>query len=265
MLSKIFQNFYTVITAANGKEGLEKVRTETPDIVLSDIIMPEMSGTELCQAIKKDVNFCHIPIVLLTARTSAENIQEGLRMGADDYITKPFNVNILVSRCNNLINNRLMLQEKFSKQQQTNMQMLATNVEEKEFIDKATEIIQRELKNGNFTVDQLAMEMGIARTKLFTKFKSITGQPPGELIMTIRLKHAAYLLQNHPELNISEVSDLCGFNIPKYFSKCFKEKYNMAPMTYRKEYTLNHSVSVSSVSCVSGRERESLNRTLTKQ
>lgn len=236
MLTRIFETFYTVITAANGKEGLEKVRTETPDIILSDIIMPEMSGTELCQAIKKDFNFCHIPIVLLTAKTSAEHMQEGLRMGADDYIAKPFNVNILVSRCNNLINNRLMLQEKFSKQQQTNMQMLATNVLDKNFIDKATEIIQRELKNGDFTVDQLAAEMGIARTKLFTKFKAITGQPPGELIMTIRLKHAAYLLQNHPELNISEISDMCGFNIPKYFSKCFKEKYNMAPMSYRKEY-----------------------------
>lgn len=235
MLTKIFETFYTVITANNGKEGLQKVYSESPDIVLSDIIMPEMSGTELCQAIKKDFDICHIPVVLLTAKTSAEHTQEGLRMGADDYISKPFNVNILISRCNNLINNRMMLQEKFSKQQQTNLMMLATNELDKQFMDQATQIIQRELANNEFSVDQLAVEMGIARTKLFTKLKAISGQTPGELIMTIRLKHAAYLLLNHPEMNISTISDLCGFSIPKYFSKCFKEKYHMAPQVYRKK------------------------------
>lgn len=128
-----------------------------------------------------------------------------------------------------------MLQEKFSKQQQTNLMMLATNELDKQFMDQATQIIQRELANNEFSVDQLAVEMGIARTKLFTKLKAISGQTPGELIMTIRLKHAAYLLLNHPEMNISTISDLCGFSIPKYFSKCFKEKYHMAPQVYRKK------------------------------
>lgn len=128
MLTKIFEEFYIVITASNGKEGLEKVRSENPNIVLSDIIMPEMSGTELCQAIKTDFDTCHIPVVLLTAKTAIEHNLEGLRMGADDYITKPFNINILLSRCNNLVNNRIIMQEKFSKQPQGNVQILTNNI-----------------------------------------------------------------------------------------------------------------------------------------
>lgn len=234
MLVEIFEIFYTVITASNGKEGVEKVRSELPDIVLSDIVMPEMSGTELCQTVKQDLELCHIPVVLLTAKTAVEYNMEGLRMGADDYITKPFNINILLSRCNNLVNNRIMLQEKFSKQPQTNMQILATNTLDKKFLDSAMEIIEKEIENAEFNVDQLAAEMGIARTKLFTKLKAVTGQTPGDLIMTIRLKRAAYLLRNNPELNISEISDKSGFNIPKYFSKCFKDKYHITPQAYRR-------------------------------
>ena len=240
MLVGVFESFYTVITASNGKEGLEKVRLELPNIVLSDIVMPEMSGTELCQSIKKDLEICHIPIVLLTAKTAIEYNMEGLKMGADDYITKPFNINLLLSRCNNLVNNRIMLQEKFSKQPQTSMQILATNSLDKKFLDNAMEIIEKEIENANFNVDQLATEMGIARTKLFSKLKAVTGQTPGDLIMTIRLKRAAYLLRNNPELNISEISDKTGFNIPKYFSKCFKDKYHITPQAYRKE-TNNYS------------------------
>ena len=239
MLARIFKTFYTVITASNGKEGLEKVYSEMPNIILSDIIMPEMSGTELCQNIKKDIDICHIPIVLLTAKTAIEHNLEGLRIGADDYITKPFNINILVSRCNNLVNNRIMLQEKFSKQPQTEMQILATNTLDKKFVDRILEVIEREIGNDNFSVDQLVSEIGIARTKLFTKLKAITGQTPGDLIMTVRLKRAAYLLKNNPELNITEISDQVGFNIPKYFSRCFKERYHVTPQAYRKGKTDN--------------------------
>lgn len=234
MLSQIFDMFYIVITASNGVEGLEKVRTEQPDMVLSDIVMPEMSGIELCQAIKKDLEFCHIPVVLLTARTATEHTIEGLKTGADDYITKPFNIKILLSRCNNLINNRIMLQEKFSKQPQTAPQILATNDIDKAFVDKVMEIIEQHLDDEEFSVDILTGKMGIARTKLFTKMKAITGQTPLDFIMTIRLKHAAIMLKNNMELNISEISDRVGFNSPKYFTKCFKEKYNMVPQAYRK-------------------------------
>ena len=234
MLVKIFEEFYIVITASNGKEGLEKVRSESPNIVLSDIIMPEMSGTELCQAIKTDFDTCHIPVVLLTAKTAIEHNLEGLRMGADDYITKPFNINILLSRCNNLVNNRIMLQEKFSKLPQENVQILTNNVMDQKFMDKILEIIEQEMENGNFNVDMLATRMSISRTKLFSKLKAITGQTPADFIMTLRLRRAAFLLKNNMELNIAEISDQVGFNVPKYFSKCFKERYHVTPQAYRK-------------------------------
>lgn len=239
MLSEIFEKFYIVITATNGNEGLKKVQSEQPDIVLSDVIMPQMSGTELCQAIKKNMDTCHIPVVLLTAKTGVEHTIEGLKMGADDYITKPFNINILLSRCNNLVNNRIMLQEKFSRQPQVTPYILATNEMDKSFVEKAMNIIEKHIDNTNFKVDMLAEEIGIARTKLFTKIKAITGQTPFDFIMTIRLKRAAVMLKNNPELNISEIADRLGFSTPKYFSKCFKEKYNITPQEYRKEERKN--------------------------
>lgn len=237
MLTKIFETFYTVITAANGKEGLEKILSEQPDIVLSDIVMPELSGTELCKAIKSDMETCHIPVVLLTARTAVEHNLEGLRMGADDYITKPFNINILLSRCNNLVNSRLVLQEKFSKQPQTKAHILTTNPIDKELMDKTVAIIEKYIDNVDFNIDTLAKEIGIARTKLFTKLKAITGQTPYEFISTIRLKRAAFLLKEHPELNISEISDQLGFSSPRQFSKSFKEKYHIIPQAYRRGET----------------------------
>jgi signal transduction histidine kinase/ligand-binding sensor domain-containing protein/DNA-binding response OmpR family regulator len=233
MLVNMFEPFYTVVVAKNGKDGLNKVHTEQPDIVLSDIIMPEMSGIELCKEIKNDMETCHIPVVLLTARTATEHNLEGLRAGADDYITKPFNVNILVSRCNNLINNRIVLQEKFSRQPQTKAQILATNPIDKILINNIVEIIEKHIDNINFSVDDLAKEMSIARTKLFTKMKAITGQTPNDFILTIRLKRATLLLKKHPELNISEVADRVGFNNTRYFSRIFKEKYHVAPRDYR--------------------------------
>ena len=234
MLVQIFEEFYTVVTAADGREGLEKVKTEDPNIVLSDIILPEMSGTELCQAIKANFDTCHIPVVLLTAKTTVEHNLEGLRLGADDYITKPFNINILLARCNNLVNNRIILQEKFSKLPQENAQMLADNVMDKKCMDRVMGIVEKEMDNGEFNVDMLTAQMSISRTKLFSKLKAITGQTPADFIMTLRLKRAAFLLRNNLELNIAEISDMVGFNVPKYFSKCFKEKYHVTPQTYRK-------------------------------
>ena len=224
-----------VLTAADGEEGWNKVCDEMPQIVLSDIVMPKMSGTELCKRIKNDYNTCHIPVVLLTARTNIELNVEGLRIGADDYITKPFNTNLLISRCNNLVNSRLLLQEKFSKQPLTVPQMLATNPIDKEILDRAMKIIEEHLDDENFTVNMFAREMAMARTNLFAKLKAITGQTPNEFILNVRLKKGALLLRNHPELNVTEISDRVGFTSPRYFSKCFRDVYHVNPLTYRKK------------------------------
>lgn len=233
MLVRIFEPFYTVISAFDGKEGLELVKQEMPNLILSDVLMPNMTGVELCKEIKNDIETCHIPVVLLTARTTVENTVEGLQNGADDYITKPFNVNLLISRCNNLVNSRIILQEKFSQQPQMTPLMLATNKLDKEMIDKVIGIVETNLDNPDFNVDQLADELYIARTSLYSKIKAITGQTPNKFILTIRLKKAAFLLRNNPELRISEISDITGFTSSGYFGKCFKEVYRMTPLTYR--------------------------------
>ena len=234
MLANIFRPFYHVLTAANGEEGWELVRSEMPCIVVSDVVMPKMSGTELCKLIKTDFNTCHIPVVLLTARTAIELNIEGLRIGADDYITKPFNTSLLISRCNNLVNSRILLQEKFSKQPQTAAQMLATNPIDKDILDRAMAIIEQHLDDTEFNVNVFAREMAMARTNLFTKLKAITGQTPNDFILTIRLKKGALMLRNNPELNITEISDKIGFSSSRYFSKCFKDIYHVSPLAYRK-------------------------------
>lgn len=234
MLADIFRTFYQVITASDGVEAMELVEKEMPNIVLSDVLMPRMSGTELCKKIKGEFNTCHIPVVLLTARTAVEHTIEGLRIGADDYITKPFNINILVSRCNNLVNSRIQLQEKFSKQPQAFAQILATNPMDKEMLDRAMVIIEKHLDDSDFNINTFAREMGMARTNLFSKLKAVTGQTPNDFILTIRLKKGAIMLRNNPELNITEISDKVGFSSSRYFSKCFKDVYGVSPMSYRK-------------------------------
>ena len=198
-------------------------------------MMPRMSGMELCKAIKENIDTCHIPVVLLTAKTAIDSTLEALKTGADDYITKPFNVQLLLSRCNNLVNSRIMMQEKFSKQPQSTHRILANNEMDKEFIDKAMEIVQKHMGDPDFNMEMFAREVGIARTKLFIKLKAISGQTPAEFILTIRLKEATVMLKNNPGLNIMEISDRLGFSSPKYFRKCFKDKYHVTPQEYRKE------------------------------
>lgn len=235
MLVDIFTPFYIVTSAGDGEEALEKVKDSPPDIIVSDIMMPRMSGVELCQVIKSDLNTCHIPFVMLTAKTSVESNLEGLKTGADDYIAKPFNVNILVFRCHNLVNNRMMLREKFSKQPQMTPQMLATNALDKELIDKAVEIVENHLENPEFSVNDFAQEIGMSRSNLFTKLKAVSGQTPNDFILRIRLKKAAVLLKENPTLSVLDISIMVGFSSSRYFSKCFKDIYQLTPLSFRND------------------------------
>ncbi len=237
MLVRLFEPFYEVDTASDGEQGWELVLAREPQIVLSDVMMPRLSGTELCKRIKTDVNTCHIPVVLLTARTAVEHNIEGLRIGADDYITKPFNVGLLLSRCNNLVNSRMVLREKFSRQPEQSPRMMATNPMDKQLMDRAMAIIERYMDNPEFNVGVFAREMGMARTNLFAKIKGITGSTPNEFVSTIRLRKAASLLKNNPELNVSEIADCTGFSSARYFSKCFKALFHVSPLSYRKGLT----------------------------
>lgn len=233
LLVTLFSPFYHTLTAVDGKEGLEMVRDEMPDLVLSDVLMPNMSGIELCKAIKQDFSVCHIPVVLLTARTAAEQALEGLKTGADDYVTKPFNNDLLVSRCNNLINTRRMLQRKFSEHPHTKADLLATNVLDKQLLEHAMKIIDRFYADSSFTVDTFAREIGMSRTALFTKWKTLTGQTPKNFILNLRLRKAADMLRNRPELSIADVSYANGFTSARYFCKCFKDVYKQTPTEFK--------------------------------
>lgn len=233
LLMTVLSPYYRILTAVDGQEGLEVIRDEMPDIIISDVLMPNMSGIELCKIIKEDFAICHIPVVLLTARTAVEQELEGLKTGADDYITKPFNNELLISRCNNLINSRRLLQRKFGEHPHTEANMLASNPLDKEMLDRAMNIIDKHYMNSEFSVDVFAREMGMSRTSLFTKWKNLTGQTPNEFIMRIRLRKAAKMLRENPHLSIAEISYKNGFSSPRYFCKCFKDRYQQQPSAYR--------------------------------
>ena len=158
---------------------------------------------------------------------------EGLRTGADDYITKPFHTSLLISRCNNLVNSRRILQEKFSKQPQAPARILATNPMDEDLLERTMEIIERNMDNAEFSLSELIRELCMSRTYFFQKIKGITGQTPNEFLSTVRLKRAAFLLRSDLTLSISEISDKTGFSSPRYFGRCFKEAYGVSPLGYR--------------------------------
>lgn len=235
ILNSLYAPSYNVILARNGKEGLEKTREERPDLIVSDVMMPEMSGTEMCMKIKNDFDLCHIPVILLTALTSAEQNIEGLQRGADDYINKPFNAKVLLARSNNLIRNRIILQKKFSKQKDFDAQSLANNPIDQKFLDTVNTIIEKNLDNIAFDMNMLARELGVSRSSLYTKFKALTGMTPNDFVLNCKLKRAAYMLTNKPELQIADISDLLGFGSPRYFTRCFKTQFEITPVEYRKK------------------------------
>lgn len=235
LLASIFSPFYNVMVAYDGKEGLQKATDNMPDIILSDIMMPEMDGAELCLRIKNNINTSHIPVVLLTAQTSDEQNLEGLQKGADDYIIKPFNARILLTRCNNLIQNRLRQQEAFRKQDSIDIQLLATNTLDQNFLKRVEKVIEDNLNNSDFDISTLAREMAMGRSSLFAKFKTLTGIGPNEFILNYKLKKAAFMLRNNTNLQINDVADEFGFSSARYFSRCFKLQFNMSPNEYRKK------------------------------
>ena len=222
---------FEVTICKDGTSGLAEALDGEYDICILDVMLPGLSGYEVCERIRE---YSDVPIIMLSAKGEDMDKILGLEYGADDYITKPFNTNLLISRCNNLVNSRILLQEKFSKQPQTAAHMLATNPIDKDILDRAMSIIEQHLDDTEFNVNVFAREMAMARTNLFTKLKAITGQTPNEFILTIRLKKGALMLRNNPELNITEISDKIGFSSSRYFSKCFKDIYHVSPLAYRK-------------------------------
>lgn len=235
LLEEILSPFFSLRIASDGKSGFEKTKEIQPDIVLSDIMLPHMSGIEVCHQIKTNLETCHIPVVLLTAQTGVEFTIKGLKTGADDYMTKPFNTKVLISRCNNLVNNRRMLQKKYANDLDLSPSIIATNAMEQKFLEKVHQVIEANLDNTQFDSTDFAQQMAVGRSILFTKIKGMTGQTPNELITNIRLKKAIALLKDRPDLSISEISYKVGFSSPSYFIKRFHDFYNQTPAGFRKQ------------------------------
>lgn len=235
MLYTLFTPLYRVLVAHDGKEGLETAMKEKPDLIVSDVMMPRMTGTEMCMHIKNNIDLCHIPVVLLTALDNIEQNIEGLQQGADDYIGKPFHSKILLIRCNNIIRNRLLMQHKLNEQPDFDLVSLALNPLDQNLLERINQVIDKHLDDPEFDVDRLATDAGLSRSSLFSKFKALTGITPNEFIQNQRLKRAAILLRERQELQIIEISELLGFGSSVYFSRVFKAKYGVSPAQYRKK------------------------------
>ena len=221
---------YTVFVANDGQEAVEMFQSKAPELVLLDIMLPKMDGWQVCREIRKTSN---TPIIMLTAKGETFDKVLGLELGADDYVTKPFNSGVLISRCNNLVNSRRMLQRKFSKHPHTEADVLATNPLDKDLLDRAMKIIDKYYTDSSFSVDTFAKEIGMSRTAFFNKWKDLTGDTPKGFILNMRLRKAADMLRNRREMSISEVSYANGFSSPRYFCKCFKDAYKIQPSAFR--------------------------------
>lgn len=226
---------YNVIEAENGKIGLEKALEHTPDLIVSDVMMPEMNGITLCSRLKKDIKTSHIPVILLTALSSVAHQIEGIETGADDYISKPFNFKLFELKINNLISMRRKLHELFSSNIEIEPKDIAINPRDKEFLDKTIDIIKKNISETDLNVENLSKEVGMSRIHLHRKLKALTNQTPSVFIRTIRLKEGAKLLSEN-KYTISEISYMVGFTAPSYFTSCFGNQFGIPPKEYMERY-----------------------------
>ncbi|WP_259328040.1 hybrid sensor histidine kinase/response regulator transcription factor [Bacteroides caccae] len=235
LLVSIFSSVYIVYKADNGQAGYEQALNIHPDIVVSDVMMPVMSGKEMCYKIKNCLELAYVPVVLLTAQTSDEHIIEGYMFGADAYITKPFNVKLLLACCSNLLKSRRTLLDKVTRKEKVlSQETRGLSVSDQKILDTATDIIKRNFDNSDFDMNMLASELSMGRSKMFARIKEVTGLTPNEFALKLKLEEALRMLQEEPQYNISEISYSLGFTSPRYFSRCFKAFYGVPPLTYRK-------------------------------
>ena len=219
---------YDVMEASDGSEGLKKAVREVPDVVVCDVMMSGMDGLECCKYLKSDSLTCHIPVILLTAKTLDEHRAEGYAYGADAYLTKPFNGNVLKARIKNLITNRKLMKIVFGNDaQQEPMEAVAQSAES-QFVEKFRTIIQGNLGNSDLNVETISHEMGISRAQLYRKIKSITGISPNDIIREARMKRADRLLET-TDKSVSEIAYEVGFSSPSYFTKCYREFFGRTP------------------------------------
>lgn len=229
--------WYRVEAAADGEEGWEKARILLPDVVVSDVVMPRMTGIELLQHLKSYMATSHIPVILLTERSAVENQIEALDYGADFYITKPFRQDYLAAAIRNLVARRrklfAALVEGGKETTQTPEVQLITSQDDR-FLRKMVAVVEEKMADVNFNVDAVALAMNMSRTTFYRKFKSLTNLAPVEFVRDMRLKRAKEYLDAGAG-NVAEVAYLVGFSTPKYFTACFKARFTITPTDYLEQ------------------------------
>ena len=230
-LKEQLEEWYNVLDAPDGEAGEQLAIEHNPDLIISDIMMPKVDGIELCRRIKTNVQTSHIPVVLLTARTADDIKINSYEVGADSYIAKPFNFDLLLVRIRKLIELQERRKQEFRRNIRVNPSVITITSLDEQLMQKALEHIERNMDNPEYSVEALSRDLGMSRMNLYRKLQSITGHTPTEFIKTLRLKRAAQLLQGS-QLNIVEVSDRVGFSSSSYFTKCFKEQFGVLPTQY---------------------------------
>ncbi|MWW23252.1 two-component regulator propeller domain-containing protein [Algibacter lectus] len=238
-LFEYFQNFYKVLTASNGEEGLKIALELAPDLIISDLMMPKMTGIEMCKKIKNNLTTSHIPVIILTAKAGIENEKEGLETGADEFVLKPFNMEVLRLRVNNILRTKQQWAEKFKTKSTSSSWKELSSKLDKEFLKKSLKIIKKNIDNSGYSSEKFASDMGMSRSALFNKIKSITGVSTTEFIRTIRIKRAANLIKSG-RYSITEVVFMVGFSDPKYFRTCFKKQFKKTPSEYLKTFKMDN-------------------------
>jgi len=232
-IASILQSDYKIVEASTGKEGCMKATESIPDIIISDIMMPEMDGYSLCKKLKADERTSHIPVILLTARAGEEDKLSGLEMGADDYLTKPFSSKELAFRVRNLIEIRQTLRKKFSNSLVIKPKEIATGSVDKTFLEKAMNVVEKNISNDKFSVEEFSSEMNLSHSQLHRKLKALVNQSAIQFIRSIRMQRALELLQNNSG-NIAEVAWKVGFGDPSYFTKTFSKHFGYLPSDVNK-------------------------------
>lgn len=226
---------YRVLKASNGEQALDILRKEHVDLIVSDIVMPGMDGLTLCRTIKENINFSHIPVIILSAKTAMESKIEGLKTGADEYIEKPYSIEYLTAKIENIFETRKKIRETYKHAPELAYNTIVHSKADEEFLNKLVEIIESRLEDGDLDVDQLAEAMNTSRATFYRKLSSISELTPNEFILLVRLKKAAELLLEN-DYRVNEIAYIVGFSSPSYFSKCFNKQFGVLPKSFCQKH-----------------------------
>lgn len=234
LMQQLLRHNYRVYTAQNGREALQVVHSTDLDLIISDVMMPEMNGYELTEAVKSDQDYSHLPIILLTAKIQDTDREEALKVGADDYIAKPFRLSDLQLRIDNIIANRQRIQREFKQQTiaETKQKVQEAPSPDNEFLKRAIQCVNDHLDDADFDRDAFAREMGASQSTLYNKLRATTGMNVSSFIRNIRMKAIDDIIRQQPDLRVSDLAYKVGFKDPKYFATTFKKEFGMQPKEY---------------------------------